>query len=297
MPDAGRGAIVDDHFFFAPHSSREPIYAFIHKPIGPARIGVVVVPPIGRERLRICQETPSLGRELARAGFAVIRFDYRGEGESGGSFCKSTLSGRADDAVAAAEELKQRTGIERVALVGFHLGAAVAVLAARRARADWLALCDPVCDTRGHARNLLRASIIQQSQYFGSVPAAEADVRAHLGAGGAFRAYGFDVAGPLFDDLERLDLRAPLSEFAGRSLITFFAPRSGPTPHMLVAWASCLGAPSRSLLSPIRASFSWTTRKRWTRRIGPLNDTIVGWLRQEAAGCEIAAGVEERARS
>jgi predicted alpha/beta hydrolase len=72
--------------------------------------------PIGRERLRVCHGIPSLGRDLAAAGFPVIRFDYRGEGESAGQFRDATVSSRVMH-VAAANELKRRTGVDRVLVV------------------------------------------------------------------------------------------------------------------------------------------------------------------------------------
>lgn len=284
MPEAAGRPVVDDHFFFAPHSTGEALYAFTHQPMGPVRIGVVIVPPIGRERLRISQEIPTLGRDLAERGFPVIRFDYRGEGESGGPFAESTMISRVEDAVAAAAELTRRSGADRIALIGFHLGATIAVLAAARVRAEWLVLCDPVLKPQSYARNLLRASILQEGQYRRRLPVSEPDLRATLRAGHAINVFGFSVTAPLIDELEALHLEKPLREFPGHSTITYFASRCEPPPRDVADSATLLGAPDRCAVQPISMNFSWGTRKRWRRGLCPLNDAILTWLQNQDSG-------------
>jgi uncharacterized protein len=76
-----------------------------------------------------------LANALADAGFAVVRYDKRGVGQSGGRNEFATLSDYAEDAVAVVKFLEKRKDIDpkRIALVGHSEGAAVALLAARRA--------------------------------------------------------------------------------------------------------------------------------------------------------------------
>lgn len=75
-----------------------------------------------------------LASALADAGFAVVRYDKRGIGQSGGRNEFATLSDYADDAVAAVKALEKRKDIDkdRIVLVGHSEGAAVGLLAARR---------------------------------------------------------------------------------------------------------------------------------------------------------------------
>jgi pimeloyl-ACP methyl ester carboxylesterase len=75
-----------------------------------------------------------LANALADAGFAVVRYDKRGVGQSGGRSESVTLGDYADDVVAAVKFLEKRKDIDpkRIALVGHSEGAAVALLAARR---------------------------------------------------------------------------------------------------------------------------------------------------------------------
>jgi pimeloyl-ACP methyl ester carboxylesterase len=75
-----------------------------------------------------------LASSLADAGFAVLRYDKRGVGQSGGRAESSTLTDYAEDLIAAVKFLEKRKDVDRkrIAVVGHSEGAAVALLAARR---------------------------------------------------------------------------------------------------------------------------------------------------------------------
>jgi pimeloyl-ACP methyl ester carboxylesterase len=237
----------------------------------------LIVPPVGRERVRICHELTMLGRDLAAAGFPTLRLDYRGEGEgeSGGEFRHSTLTSRVADTVAAAEELRRRTGVRQVALVGLHLGAAIAAVAAPNARADRLILCDPVSDLRSYVKNLFRAVVIQQGQTGRAT--TEADLRAVLSAGGVISVFGFPTAAPFIDELESLDRAAAAPSYSGELAMLYFA-NSAAVPPAVLQWSQRLGGAARCTVTEVPVHFSWTTRRRWTPRIVPLNAAILAEL-------------------
>ena len=69
---------------------------------------------------------------LTSNGFAVLRFNFRGVGESEGAF--DWGSGETDDAEAAVEELSLADGVDasRIGLAGYSFGASVALQAAMR---------------------------------------------------------------------------------------------------------------------------------------------------------------------
>jgi pimeloyl-ACP methyl ester carboxylesterase len=77
-----------------------------------------------------------IAHALADAGFAVIRYDKRGVGQSGGRIESATLDDYADDAANVVEWLARRRDIDkkRIALVGHSEGGAVALLALKRAK-------------------------------------------------------------------------------------------------------------------------------------------------------------------
>ncbi|MGQ0662696.1 MAG: alpha/beta fold hydrolase, partial [Pseudomonadota bacterium] len=80
-------------------------------------------------------------------GHAVLRFDYRGHGQSSGQFVDGTISRWADDALAVLDRLTEGPQI----LVGSSMGGWIALLVAmaRPARVAGLTLIAPATDFVG----------------------------------------------------------------------------------------------------------------------------------------------------
>lgn len=90
-----------------------------------------------------------VARRLAAAGVSAFRFDFRCSGESDGDFAEMTISTEVSDAVRAVELMAERGDVDadRIGLLGFSLGGAVAAeTAARRADIRSLCLWSPVSD-------------------------------------------------------------------------------------------------------------------------------------------------------
>ncbi len=73
----------------------------------------------------------ALGERLSREGIAMLRFDFRGIGESEGRFEDDTVSGRIADLGAAIDFMLTRPGVgRRIGLVGSSLGGYVSLFKA-----------------------------------------------------------------------------------------------------------------------------------------------------------------------
>jgi dienelactone hydrolase len=72
-------------------------------------------------------------RLLAEAGYASLRIDFRGSGDSDGVWADTTFSGQIADAVAAIDWLKKQPSIdgERLAILGWSQGGLIAAHAAK----------------------------------------------------------------------------------------------------------------------------------------------------------------------
>jgi pimeloyl-ACP methyl ester carboxylesterase len=83
-----------------------------------------------------------VARDLVAAGFAVVRYDKRGVGQSGGRVESATLADYAEDARQVLLWLEKQKGIDkdRIAIVGHSEGGLVAMLTAGRERGRVAAL-------------------------------------------------------------------------------------------------------------------------------------------------------------
>ncbi|MBF5042077.1 alpha/beta fold hydrolase [Aggregicoccus sp. 17bor-14] len=105
-----------------------------------------------------------LAAQLAREGVACLRFDYSGTGDSAGEVRDATFERWLEDVATASEELADLAGVSRVSLVGFRLGAALAVEAARRGRGPRvkeLVLWEPVARGKRHLEELRALDALQ----------------------------------------------------------------------------------------------------------------------------------------
>ena len=67
-------------------------------------------------------------RELAAIGFYVLRFDFRGCGDSEGDFSEMTIGGEVSDAIKSIDVLTAMSGVdpERIGTLGLSMGGCVA---------------------------------------------------------------------------------------------------------------------------------------------------------------------------
>jgi len=98
-------------------------------------------------------------RALALAGFASLRFDFYGSGESDGEFREMSLRGEIADGRAAVAFLRAQTEIdpERVGLLGLSLGGGVAAALAPSVQAKVVVLWSAVAHT-ARLRQLIKHS-------------------------------------------------------------------------------------------------------------------------------------------
>ena len=121
----------------------ETMVGVLSRPAAPARIGVVIVVGGPQYRVGSHRQFVSLAWALTVAGHAVLRFDYRGMGDSGGPL--RNFEQIDDDLHAAIDALLARQPqLEHVALWGLCDGASAALMyAPNDSRVSALALANP----------------------------------------------------------------------------------------------------------------------------------------------------------
>lgn len=100
--------------------------------------------PFGQEYMRAHRAFRQLALILSGKGYHVLRFDYRGTGDSAGDVQGLCVGDWLHDIESAVQELKDMTGVPGVTLVGLRMGALLAgVTASRRRDINSLVLWDP----------------------------------------------------------------------------------------------------------------------------------------------------------
>lgn len=135
----------------------EPLVGVLSVPRDSRRVGVVVIVGGPQYRVGSHRQFVLLARELARAGFPCLRFDYRGIGDSGGG--QRTFEQVDADVRAAVDEFHRRVPeLDGVVLWGLCDGASAACFyAPTDARVRGLVLLNPwVRTAAGEARAYMR---------------------------------------------------------------------------------------------------------------------------------------------
>lgn len=107
----------------------EPLVGILAEPSEgkPAEVGVVIIVGGPQYRAGSHRQFTLLARDLAAQGFAALRFDYRGMGDSGGA-ARDFTGVQADIAAAIAALLAARPGVRRVMLWGLCDAASAALI-------------------------------------------------------------------------------------------------------------------------------------------------------------------------
>lgn len=114
----------------------QKIFGVLHRPIDvEGQVPALVICPgfagnkCGKYRIFV-----EIAQELAKSGVAVLRFDYRGAGDSEGDFSEITIESQVEDVMACLNFLKSDPRIDenRIGLLGRSLGGMIAILSANR---------------------------------------------------------------------------------------------------------------------------------------------------------------------
>jgi pimeloyl-ACP methyl ester carboxylesterase len=187
----------------------EPVFGFFHSPAAhtPGASAVLICPPFGWDEICSYRSRRDWAEDLAQAGFAAMRIDLPGTGDSGGSPRDPAMLTAWIAAVAdAARHLRRMSGLDRVAAVGIGLGGLLAYAAiAEEAPIDELVLWGVPSRGRVLIRELSVFASLEESA--GRLSAEE-----HLESpplpDGYLWAGGFVLSATTVAELTRLDLTA-----------------------------------------------------------------------------------------
>lgn len=137
---------MHEAFFFGP--SERQIFGSYHPPArGQSPVLTVVCPPLFLDYTRTQQALRRLAMSLAEQGHHVLRFDYRGTGDSSFELEQVSIADWLEDATLAVQEGRDLSGAQKVRILGVRAGALIAARVASGSQdVDRLVLWDPVPD-------------------------------------------------------------------------------------------------------------------------------------------------------
>lgn len=199
-------------FFFG--SSSSPLYGVYHPAHSAADRfeGIVLCYPFGQEYMRAHRAFRQLSNMLAQKGYHVLRFDYRGTGDSAGELEDFTPNDWLTDTEMAVQELRDVAGVKKVSLLGLRLGGLLAAKTAHRlGDLSRLILWDPVLSGCDYIDEL--TNNIHQAKK--TTP----DESKALSSDGSIHFNGFGMSRDFQEKLKELDLRNIPTGLAGSSLL------------------------------------------------------------------------------
>lgn len=118
-----------DPIWFGP--ADRPLFGWLHLPLDRRPRGAIILcTSLGTEATSAYRAMRLLALELEEAGFAVIRFDYPGTGDSVGEFSDDEQVSAWRAAPLEAIRLARSMGITHLGLLGLRIGATLAALTA-----------------------------------------------------------------------------------------------------------------------------------------------------------------------
>jgi len=187
-------------------SSLRPLLGWYVAPapgVQPRDAVVVLCPPFGYEAICTHRAYVELAQALAGAGFASLRFDFDGTGDSVGS---DREPGRVEawlaSIEAAATEARALSGTAHVSLFGLRLGATLAAAAAAtKVVASSLVLWAPLQTGRAYVRELKMLRQTAEGEYQATSPLVPTPLLE-----GDEESAGFFLAKETIEDLGRINL-------------------------------------------------------------------------------------------
>jgi pimeloyl-ACP methyl ester carboxylesterase len=141
---------------------------------------------------------------LSRLGFHVLRFDYFGCGDSEGDFEQGSLARWTKDIHSAIAEVRSRSRLTRVSLIGLRIGATLALKAAFDSPyADSIIVWQPIFDGKLYLEDLAE----NHRNYFNSVEFQQ-DKIGEAPAETPSEVLGFPMTSVFRRELETINLNA-----------------------------------------------------------------------------------------
>lgn len=262
--------------FFSNDNQR--LFGILHNPdTSQKSCGWVFCHPFAEEKLWAHRVYVNMARELARKSYPVLRFDYRGYGDSEGRFEDYTIDDQLSDIDCAISTLMEKfPGLQSVGLIGLRYGATLAALAAEKnAQVSRLVLWDPVADMDRYMQEVLRANLTTQMVMHGKVVTNRDELTQNIMNGQSVNVDGYDLTRKFFETASSINLLDKQKSFSGQCQIVQIGRANQPVKKDMQALADLY---QHGEVSQVAEQQFWKEIKNFVQRSEGLSESLFSWL-------------------
>jgi dienelactone hydrolase len=209
---------------------------------------------------------------LAGAGFASLRIDFVGSGQSGGAWEDTTFSSQIDDAVAAFDYLQTLDGVDgdRVAVLGYSQGGLVAAhVVSRRPEAESVVLWAPVTNPLDTYAGLVTEAVVDRAL----AATADEEITAPLSWGGETT-----IKASFFHELVTTSSVAALSGYHGPAAVIVGTKETIVTPQPAAGQILLDYHDGKETLVEVDSDHDWNALKTFETVDTVLLPSTVDWF-------------------
>jgi alpha/beta superfamily hydrolase len=286
----GKATGVDQPFFFEKAGNRLFGLYFPARNLQRAT-GFVFCNGFGDEFKTARTSISIFARQLASLGYPCLRFDYTGYGDSQGEFVDVGINSMCSDVKEAVVQLKQRSGVEKVGLIGLRFGATIATIVADQSKEiDRLVLWEPVINPWQYLMQELRATIPMQTTILRKVQFSRDQLVENVLAGVESKgqnldfnviAMGFPLGANLIREARDIDFAASPPHLRAPALVVHIQNRERPVPGQLLGFVEVLrkGGADISLVVAREKIEPWKHSDHWfATEFSELFGKTISWL-------------------
>jgi alpha/beta superfamily hydrolase len=178
------------------------LYTFRCQPENSVTALCVICVPFLEEKLYVAPVMNALQERLANNGFASVRFDYSGDGDSGGSFANASLETWQHDLAAVVENLKSH--YPGLPVYGFGLRGGANLLQQFPGLDKYL-FWEPVVSGVQFLDDLIKINLTNQMAVYKKVINNKASLLGEMEARGYLNISGYQIPQTLVEDFQHLD--------------------------------------------------------------------------------------------
>jgi len=206
------------------------LFGVLHQPeTNELKGGFVFCHAFAEEKLWTHRVSVTFARELAKRGYAVLRFDHYGHGDSQGEFKNATIEHYKADINVAIELLKMEVpALESVSLLGQRFGATLAATVAEsRDDINSLILWDPILDGARYMQEVLRINLTTQMAVYGKVTVMRDALVESMKQGNTVNVDGYEMSFAMYEQASSLSLNVEKG-FKGNCLVVQMSKKELP---------------------------------------------------------------------